>query len=291
MGDPTALLFLALGVVVGGILPVIGLVIDLVVIGILASAGIVFLLVWVVRGMRTRGLLVCALAFSIGFVLPLAVWFVLTTRDILQITFLSLYVTGTSTLVSTAIAVPLGIALGLHEVGGQRLVRNILFTLYGLPPVLAGLLVFLLLSRGGPLGFLGLLFTPLGMVIAQVVVVTPIILGITTSVVSTVERRVKETAHVLGADRRQLAATVMHEAAAGVLTAVMVGFGRAISEVGAVFIVGGHIQGQTQVLTTTIITDVQQAAYAHAVGLGAILLVLGGIVYALLFRLQERTLP
>jgi len=210
--------------------------------------------------------------------------------DIVEITLLSLFVSGTSTLVATAIAVPVGIALGLREVGSQRLLRNILFTLYGLPPVLAGLLVFLLLSRGGPLGFLGLLFTPLGMVIAQVVVVTPIVLGITMSVVATVEAKIKDTSVVLGADSGQLRATVMREAAAGILTAVMVGFGRAISEVGAVFIVGRHIEGQTQVLTTTIITDIEQAAYTHAIAIGIILLLIAGLVYSLLYRLQERTL-
>jgi tungstate transport system permease protein len=192
--------------------------------------------------------------------------------------------------VSTLIGVPIGTFLGLREVGSARLLRNILFTLYGLPPVLAGLLVFLVLSRAGPLGPLGLLFTPLGMVIAQVVITTPIILGITMSVVSTVERRVKDTAFVLGADRYQLSVTVLREAAAGVLTAIMVGFGRAISEVGAVFIVGGHIEGQTQVLTTTIITDVSQAAYPHAVVLGVILLAIAAAIYSLLYRLQERTL-
>jgi len=210
--------------------------------------------------------------------------------DIVEITLLSLFVSGTSTLVATAIAVPVGIALGLREVGSQRLLRNILFTLYGLPPVLAGLLVFLLISRGGPLGFLGLLFTPLGMVIAQVVVVTPIVLGITMSVVATVEAKIKDTSVVLGADSGQLRATVMREAAAGILTAVMVGFGRAISEVGAVFIVGRHIEGQTQVLTTTIITDIEQAAYADAIAIGIILLLIAGLVYSLLYRLQERTL-
>ncbi len=211
--------------------------------------------------------------------------------DIAAITLLSVFISGTSTLVATAIAVPLGVTLGLREVGSQRLLRNILFTLYGLPPVLAGLLVFLLLSRAGPLGSLGLLFTPLGMVFAQVVVVTPIILGVTMSVVATVERRVKETALVLGADRRQLSITVLREAAAGILTAVMVGFGRAISEVGAVFVVGGHIETRTQVLTTTIITDIQQAEYGHATLLGVILLLIAGVVYSLLYRLQERTLP
>ncbi|HYS71955.1 MAG TPA: ABC transporter permease [Thermoplasmata archaeon] len=211
--------------------------------------------------------------------------------DILGIALLSVLVSGTSTLVATLIALPLGISLGLREIGSQRLLRNILFTLYGLPPVLAGLLVFLLLSRAGPLGSLGLLFTPMGMILAQVVVVTPIILGITMSVVATTERRVKETALVLGADRRQLSVTILREAAAGILTAIMVGFGRAVSEVGAVFIVGGHIEGKTQVLTTTIITDVQQADYGQAVLLGVILLVIAGIVYSLLFRLQEKTLP
>jgi tungstate transport system permease protein len=208
--------------------------------------------------------------------------------DIVQITVLSLFVSGTSTLVATLIAVPAGTYLGLREHGGLRLLRNILFTLYGLPPVLAGLLVLLLLSRSGPLGPLGLLYTPLGMIIAQVVIVTPIILGITMSVVATVERRVKDTAFVLGADKAQLSDTVIRESAAGVLTAVMVGFGRAISEVGAVYIVGGHLEGHTQVLTTTIITDVEQGAYPQAIVLGAILLVIGGLVYFLLYRLQER---
>lgn len=211
--------------------------------------------------------------------------------DIAAITVLSLFVSATSTLLATLIAVPLGVTLGLRQIGSQRFLRTLLFTLYGMPPVLAGLLVFLLLSRGGPLGALGLLFTPLGMVLAQVVVVTPIILGITTSVVATVERRVKDTAFVLGADRRQVSLTVLREAFAGILTAVMVGFGRAISEVGAVFIVGGHIEGHTQVLTTSIITDVQQAEYGHAVALGVILLVVAALVYSLLYRLQERTLP
>jgi len=211
--------------------------------------------------------------------------------DIFSIALLSLFVSATSTLLATLIAVPLGVTLGLREFGSQRLLRNILFTLYGLPPVLAGLLVFLLLSRSGPLGALGLLFTPVGMVIAQVVVVTPIILGITMSVVATMERRVKETAFVLGADRRQLSVTVLREAVAGILTAVMVGFGRAVGEVGAVFVVGGHIEGKTQVLTTSIITDIQQADYGHAVALGVILLVIAALVYSLLYRLQEKTLP
>jgi len=211
--------------------------------------------------------------------------------DPLAIAGLSLLVSATSTLLSACIAVPLGVALGLREVGSQRLLRNLVFTLYGLPPVLAGLLVFLLLSRDGPLGSLRLLYTPLGMVLAQVVVVAPIMLGITMSVVATVERRVKETALVLGADRRQLSMTVLREAYAGIVTAVMVGFGRAISEVGAVFIVGGHIEGNTQVLTTTIITDIRQAEYAHAMLIGVILLVIAATVYSFLYRLQERAMP
>lgn len=211
--------------------------------------------------------------------------------SLFDVMLLSLYVSGTSTLIATLIAVPAGVVLGLREIGSQRLLRTILFTLYGLPPVLAGLLVFLLLSYKGPLGALGLLYTPLGMVIAQVVVVTPIILGITTSVIATVERRVKDTAFVLGADRRQVSLAVLHEGLAGILTAVMVGFGRAISEVGAVFIVGGHIEGRTQVLTTSIIASIQAGDTGLAAGFGVVLLAIAAVVYTLLYRLQEKTLP
>ena len=273
----TSLFFVALGIVLGLVLPLDGAVVfGTVVLGTVVLIWVAFLLAWATTGRRTRTRFRHSPLMTIAFLLAATARFVVTTADLLQITLLSVLVSGTSTVLATLIAVPLGALLGLHELGSARLLRNILFTLYGLPPVLAGLLVFLALSRGGPLGGLGLLYTPLGMVIAQ----EELFWG---------DAGIGAT--VLGADRYQLSVTVLREAAAGVLTAVMVGLGRAISEVGAVFIVGRHIEGQTQVLTTTIITDVSQAEYTHAVALGVILLVIAGVIYSLLYRLQERTLP
>ncbi len=204
-----------------------------------------------------------------------------------QIVALSLLVAGTSTLVGTLIGVPLGAHIALKRFRGRGFIRTLAFTFYGFPPVLAGLLVFLLLSRAGPLGFLGWLFTPIGMIIAQTVLVAPIVAGVTISAVSLVEGRMRETALTLGADERQWRATAVHEARLGILTAVMVGFGRAISEVGAVLIVGGNIAGQTRVLTTAIVLQTSEANYAEATTYGIILFVIAFIVFFALQRLQR----
>ena len=200
---------------------------------------------------------------------------------------LSLLVAGTSTLIGAVLGVPLGSVIALKKFPGRNFVRTLAFTFYGFPPVLAGLLVYLLLSRSGPLGSLGWLFTPLGMVIAQAVLVVPIVTGVTISAVQVVEKRLHETALTLGADDRQWRSTAIHEARLGVLTAIMVGFGRAISEVGAVLIVGGNIAGQTRVLTTAIVLDTSEANYLEATILGVILFVLAFIVFAVLQRLES----
>src|SRR3990172_9446035 len=143
--------------------------------------------------------------------------------ELLQIIALSFLVAGTSTLVGSVIGLPLGALIALKEFRGRDFVRTLAFTFYGFPPVLAGLLVFLLLSKEGPLGFLEWLFTPIGMVVAQVLIVTPIVTGITASAVMSVEKRLHETALALGADGRQWRATALPEARAGLLTAVMLG--------------------------------------------------------------------
>lgn len=205
----------------------------------------------------------------------------------LQIVALSLLVAGTSTLIGAVLGVPMGTLIALRNFPGRNFVRTLAFTFYGFPPVLAGLLVYLLLSRSGPLGFLGWLFTPIGMILAQAVLVVPIVTGVTISAVQVVEKRLHETALTLGADDRQWRATAVHEARLGVLTAIMVGFGRAISEVGAVLIVGGNIAGQTRVLTTAIVLDTSEANYLEATILGVILFVLAFIVFAALQRLQS----
>ncbi|HYM39455.1 MAG TPA: ABC transporter permease [Thermoplasmata archaeon] len=204
-----------------------------------------------------------------------------------QIVVLSLLVAGTSTLIGSVLGIPLGALIALKKFRGRNFVRTLAFTFYGFPPVLAGLLVYLLLSRSGPLGFLGWLFTPIGMVLAQAVLVAPIVTGVTISAVQVVEKRLHETALTLGADERQWRSTAIHEARLGVLTAVMVGFGRAISEVGAVLIVGGNIAGQTRVLTTAIVLDTSEANYFEATVLGIILFVLAFAVFAALQRLES----
>jgi len=206
---------------------------------------------------------------------------------LLQIVALSLFVAGTSTLIGAVLGVPLGTMIALRRFRGRNFVRTLAFTFYGFPPVLAGLLVYLVLSHSGPLGFLGWLYTPLGMILAQAVLVVPIVAGVTISAVQVVERRLHETALTLGADERQWRSTAVHEARLGVLTAIMVGFGRAISEVGAVLIVGGNIAGQTRVLTTAIVLDTSEANYLEATVLGIILFVIAFIVFAALQRLQS----
>ncbi len=208
--------------------------------------------------------------------------------EILQIVGLSLLVAGTSTLIGSVVGIPLGVLVALKEFRGRNFVRTLAYTFYGFPPVLAGLLVFLLLSREGPLGVLGLLFTPMGMIFAQALLITPIVMGITISAMMNVERRLHETALALGADERQWRVTALHDARVGVLTAVMVGFGRAVSEVGAVLIVGGNIRGQTRVLTTAIVLETSQAHYVEATVFGVILFAIAFTVFAFLQKMQAR---
>ncbi|MEK6987589.1 MAG: ABC transporter permease [Candidatus Thermoplasmatota archaeon] len=204
-----------------------------------------------------------------------------------QLVALTLLVAGTSTLIGAVLGVPAGAFVALKKFRGRNFVRTLAFTFYGFPPVLAGLLVYLVLSRSGPLGFLGWLFTPIGMIVAQSLLVVPIVMGVTISAVMAVEKRLHDTALTLGADERQWRATAIHEARIGVLTAVMVGFGRAVSEVGAVLIVGGNIAGQTRVLTTVIVLETSAAHYLEATIFGVILFILAFAIFAVLQRLQR----
>jgi tungstate transport system permease protein len=204
-----------------------------------------------------------------------------------EIVTLTLLVAGTSTLIGALVGVPAGTYVALKKFRGRGFVRTLAFTFYGFPPVLAGLLVYLLLSRSGPLGFLGWLFTPIGMIVAQSFLIVPIVMGVTISAVTVVEKRLHETALTLGAVERQWRATAVHEARVGVFTAVMVGFGRAMSEVGAVLIVGGNIAGQTRVLTTAIVLETSQAHYVEASIFGVILFVIAFAIFAVLQRLQR----
>jgi len=205
---------------------------------------------------------------------------------VFSIILMTLYVSLSSTAISSLLGVPAGAYLGLHRYRFTRLVKTFTHTLYGLPPVVAGLLVYILLSRAGPLGSLGLLFTPTSMIIVQTVLVTPLVIGITASAVSELDMSVIDTARSLGASDLDVTKTIIHEARIGVFTAVMVGFGRAISEVGGVILVGGNIKWFTQVLTTSIVLETQMGNFQFALALGGILMVLALATSILLTRLQ-----
>lgn len=211
------------------------------------------------------------------------------TARVLEIVRLTLVISGMSTLISSLIGIPLGVYLGMRRGGFPLLFRTFTHALYGMPPVLAGLLMYLLLSKSGPLGELGILFTPAAMVAAQVFLITPLIIGITASAVDSLDPAVLDTARTLGARGWDLMATLVSEARTGMLTAVMVGFGRAVSEVGAVIIVGGNIKWRTQVLTTAIVIETERGNIQFAIILGAILLTLAVVAGAALTFVQVRS--
>ncbi len=208
--------------------------------------------------------------------------------DILHVTLLSIFVSVSATLLASLMAVPLGTIMGLGKFRGKEVIRTVTYTLYGFPPVVAGLIIYLMLSREGPLGSLNLLFTPTAMILAQMVLVFPIVTGLTMSSISEVAKDAKETAMTLGADRWQTAKTVLNEARVGVISAIMVGFGRAIAEVGAVIIVGGNIRWHTRVLTTAIVLETRRGNFEYALMLGAILLSVALLVFFVLKRYQDK---
>jgi tungstate transport system permease protein len=213
----------------------------------------------------------------------------LSDPALLEIVALTLRVTGTALLVSTLIGVPLGALFGLARYRARRLVTLLLYTGMGLPPVVVGLFVYLLLSRSGPMGSLNWLFTPSAMIAAQTVIAFPLVTGLTMTAVAAVDPALRQQVFALGATRGQIAWAVLREARVGVTAAIVAAFGGIISEVGAVMLVGGNIAGQTRVLTTAIVLYTRQGDFALAMALGVILLALAFAANALLLRLQGRT--
>ena len=204
------------------------------------------------------------------------------------IVLLSLYVSGAALAISAVIGVPAGARLALYPLPGQRAVDLLIYTGMGLPPVVVGLAVYLLLSRSGPLGGLGWLFTPAAMITAQTIIALPLVVGLTQSAVEGVDPALRLQVRALGATSAQLMWAVLREARAGVLAAVLAAFGSVISEVGAVMLVGGNIEGQTRVLTTAIVLETRQGNFALALALGGVLLALALAANALLLRLGRR---
>ncbi len=206
-----------------------------------------------------------------------------------EIIGLSLTVTGIALLISTLIGVPLGVALGLSRSPFHGPITAVLYTGMGLPPVVVGLFVYLVLSRSGPLGPLGWLFTPKAMVTAQVVIALPLVAGLTMTAVRAVDPALRLQVRSLGATRYQEAWAVLVDARIGLVAAIVAAFGSIISEVGAVMLVGGNIEGRTRVLTTAIVLNTRQGDFSLAIALGIILLVLAFSANVALMRLQGRT--
>lgn len=202
---------------------------------------------------------------------------------------LTFRVTGIALLLAAVIGVPVGAALGLARFPGRRLVTLVLYTGMGLPPVVVGLFVYVALSRSGPLGALGWLFTPAAMIAAQAIIAFPLVAALTMSAVDGVDRDLRLQVRALGATRGQLAWTVLREARIGVTAAIVAAFGGIISEVGAVMLVGGNVEGQTRVLTTAIMLYARQGDFALAMALGLILIALALVANAVLLQLQGRS--
>lgn len=207
-----------------------------------------------------------------------------------SVVLLSLWVSGAALLISAVAGVPLGAWLGLRSFPGRRLVTTLIYTGMGLPPVVVGLVIYLLLSRAGPLGGLGWLFTPRAMVLAQTVISLPLVIGLTMAAVEGVSSDLRMQLRALGATPTQIGRAVLWEARGGMLVALVAGFGSIISEVGAVMLVGGNIEGSTRVLTTAIVLETRKGAFDQALALAFVLLGLTFALNAVTLRLQQRLL-
>jgi tungstate transport system permease protein len=192
-----------------------------------------------------------------------------------------------STTISTILGIPLGVIVGCSEFRGKQWVLRITNTFMGLPPVVVGLVVYLLLSRNGPLGTFKLLYSVTAMVIAQVLLITPLIVGLTTAIVSILAKQIQETTLGMGLSRFKYLLYTAYECRTQFITVILSGFGGSISEVGAVQIVGGNIQDKTRVMTTAIVLQTNLGNFTFAVALGVILLLISFIINIVAQKLQE----
>lgn len=209
--------------------------------------------------------------------------------DLLVILWMTLQVTGGALLLATVLGLPIGVGLGLQEhLPGKGVIMPLIYTGMGLPPVVVGLFVYLLLSNRGPLRGLEWLFTPNGMILAQTVIAWPLLVGLSATAVSAIDPGFRLQIQSLGATRWQLAWTLLGEARTGILAAITAAFGSIISEVGAVMLVGGNIEGQTRVLTTAIVLETRKGNFALALALGIILLGLAFVANVVLYQLNAR---
>jgi tungstate transport system permease protein len=208
--------------------------------------------------------------------------------DLLQIAALSLYVSLCATLLATIITIPIGGFIHFHEFRGKQALITLIQTLYSVPTVIVGLLVYFIISRSGPLGFLGLLYSPEGMILGQTVLIIPIMLGLVISALSGISQNIRDTLVSLGATEFQGILEIIREARFAILAGVILGFGRAISEVGVAMMIGGNIRGETRVLTTAIALGTGMGEFSLAIALGIILLAISMVVVILMKFISRR---
>ena len=211
--------------------------------------------------------------------------------EVLGITWLSLKVSGTATFISLLIGVSMGTIVALTRFPGRGFVVSVINTGMGLPPVVVGLFVTIFLWRNGPLGFLEILYTPTAIVVAQAVIATPIVMGISLAAIQNLPANLRLQILALGATRLQMVWILVKEARLPLLAAVMAGFGGVISEVGASIMVGGNIKGYSRVLTTATVMETGKGNFDVAMALSVILLLLSFAVNSILTQIQQRERP
>ncbi len=208
--------------------------------------------------------------------------------ELLAIIVLSVRVSGTALVIATLLGLPLSAFFGFKKFPVKGLMISVLNTFMGLPPVVVGLFVYLLLSRSGPLGFMALLYTPTAMIVAQSILAFPIVTSLSHSAIISVDPLIKQAAVTLGATPFQASVTIIREARYGILSAIIAAFGRVMAEVGAILIVGGNIAGFTRVMTTTIALETDKGNFELALALGIILLSISLLINLALHVVQKR---
>lgn len=207
---------------------------------------------------------------------------------IFQITIRSLLISGTAMLLSVLWSLPLGIFIGMETFPGKQLVKGVFNALLGMPTVALGLILYLLFSKSGALGFLHLFLTPQAIIIGQAILVTPIIVSLTASAVESVDPEIKDLAKTLGASEVEASLTVLRESIGGVVLAIIASFNRAIAELGVALAVGANLRGKTQVLTTVIAMEVNRGNTEYSIQLMIILLAIVFTITILTNLLQRR---
>jgi tungstate transport system permease protein len=207
-----------------------------------------------------------------------------------EVIWFSLYVSGVALGYSTLVGIPLGVLLAFKRFMGRRLMMALLYTGMGFPPVVVGLFVYLILSRSGPMGELGWLFTPRAIIMAQTIIAFPLVAGFTMAAVMGVDPNMRQQLVALGATGWQATLAILAEARIGVIVSIIAGFGSVISEVGAVMLVGGNIEGKTRTLTTAVVLETRKGNFDLAIALGVILLVISFLINLVMIRTQGREL-